>query len=82
MPEPMLRTFWKNWQSGMNFANALTDAYRSTKGIWDFIYKDLNLIPAGINATKALNDSEPVFLGDGAIRVGTNISLAPDTVIA
>lgn len=81
MPEPMLRTFWKNWIGGMNFANAMADAYRSTKGIWNFIYKDLNLIPAGVNATQALNDSEPTLLGDGAVSIGTNIRLVPDTII-
>jgi hypothetical protein len=82
MPEPMLHTFWKNWLGGMNFANAMADAYRSTKGIWNFIYKDLNLIPAGIQtATQAINDSEPIFEGDGAVNIGTNIKLVPDTII-
>ncbi|MEO8002481.1 MAG: hypothetical protein ABI644_11445, partial [Arenimonas sp.] len=81
MPEPMLHNFWKNWVGGMNFADAISDAYKSTRGIWSFIYKDLTLIPAGVNATQALNDSEPVFQGNGSLDIVTNIKLVANEIL-
>jgi hypothetical protein len=80
MPEPMLRTFWKNWLGGMNFTHALDDAYQSTKGLWRFIYKDLNLIPAGYTADEVLDESKPVLAGDGDTSIGSNIRLVPDAI--
>jgi hypothetical protein len=80
MPEPMLRTFWKNWLGGMNFAHAIADAYHSTKGFWKIIYNDLGMIPAGIDVNKVLDDSEPIFIGDGNASIGTNIRLVPDAI--
>jgi hypothetical protein len=71
MPEPMMRTFWKNWLSGMNFGSALDDAYKSTRGFWEFVYRDLTLIPAGLSVQSTLDGSRPKVDGDASTTINT-----------
>lgn len=82
LPEPTMFFFWKNWQKGQNFENAVTSAYRKTINLMnDAIRSFLRQLPIpGAESLAYLDfenldfvkDSAPVIQGQRSITINTD----------
>jgi GH24 family phage-related lysozyme (muramidase) len=83
LPEPTMFFFWKNWQEGQNFENAVTSAYRKTINLMnDGIRTFLRQLPIPSADSLAVHldfenldfvkDSAPVIQGQRSITINTD----------
>jgi GH24 family phage-related lysozyme (muramidase) len=83
LPEPTMFFFWKNWQEGQTFENAVTSAYRKTINLMNDVVRGFLRtlqIPGAELYTAAVNfenfdfvkDSAPVIQGQRSVTINSD----------
>ncbi len=81
LPEPTMYFFWKNWQEGQTFENAVTSAYRKTINLMNEAVRTIvSQLPGGSLLANAIDfenlsfvkDSAPVIQGQRSVTISSD----------